>query len=123
MRLRNAPCWQTNCTTFRGCSSMRALNLRLTAMSLMTVDQLTRRRDDPRLRIVDTRWYLLRPGDGRAAYEAGHIPGAIHLDLDTDLSAVDGPGRHPLPAPAEFRSRMEAVGIGTDHSVVAYDDA
>ena len=91
-------------------------------MSLMSVDELARRLPDANVRVVDTRWYLLRPGDGRDAYRAGHIPGAIHLDPDSDLSAVSGPGRHPLPDPREFRAHLESVGIGTDDVVVAYDD-
>jgi thiosulfate/3-mercaptopyruvate sulfurtransferase len=77
----------------------------------------------PDLRIVDVRWVLGSPGAGQAAYAAGHIPGAIFLDLDTDLAASDGPGRHPLPSPAAFRDRLEAAGIGSDHAVVVYDDA
>ncbi len=88
----------------------------------MSADELAPRIDDSRLRIVDMRWYLLRPGDGRAAYDEGHIPGAIFLDLDTDLSAAEGPGRHPLPTPDEFRQKMESVGIGSDNDVVVYDD-
>jgi len=92
-------------------------------MSLMSVEELARRLGDPSLRIVDTRWYLLRPGDGRATYAAGHIPDAIHMDLDSDLTAATGPGRHPLPDPIEFRARMETSGIGDDDVVVAYDDA
>lgn len=92
-------------------------------MSLMPVAELARRLHEPNLRIVDTRWYLLRPGDGRAAYETGHIPGAVFLDLDDDLSAAEGPGRHPLPDAAAFTSRMESVGIGNDSTVVVYDDA
>jgi thiosulfate/3-mercaptopyruvate sulfurtransferase len=91
-------------------------------VAIISVQQLAERLDDPRLRVVDTRWYLLRPGDGRAAYESGHIPGAIFVDLDSDLAAHDGPGRHPLPTPAEFRARMEAAGIATDSDVVVYDD-
>jgi thiosulfate/3-mercaptopyruvate sulfurtransferase len=91
-------------------------------MAVMSVEELAERMDDPRLRVVDVRWYLLRPGDGRAAYDSGHIPGAIFLDLDTDLAAHEGAGRHPLPTPGEFRTRMEAAGIGTDSEVVAYDD-
>ena len=78
--------------------------------------------DDPALRLVDCRWYLGRPGEGRAAYEAGHLPGAIHLDIDTDLTAPSGPGRHPLPEPAALRERLESAGIGDQHTVVAYDD-
>jgi thiosulfate/3-mercaptopyruvate sulfurtransferase len=75
------------------------------------------------LRVVDVRWVLGKPGAGRTAYEAGHIPAAIFLDLDTDLAAPQGPGRHPLPEPAAFRATMEAAGIGTNDEVVAYDDA
>jgi thiosulfate/3-mercaptopyruvate sulfurtransferase len=75
------------------------------------------------LRVVDVRWVLGSPGAGRTAYEAGHIPGATFLDLDTDLAATDGPGRHPLPTPAEFRDRLEAAGIDAGDEVVAYDDA
>jgi thiosulfate/3-mercaptopyruvate sulfurtransferase len=80
-------------------------------------------RSEPgRIRVVDVRWYLGRPGDGRAAYDAGHIPGAVFLDVDGDLTAAEGPGRHPLPSPIEFRARLEAAGIGSEHQVVAYDD-
>ncbi len=77
----------------------------------------------PDLRIVDVRWYLAKPGGGRAAYEAGHLPGAIFLDLDEDLAAPTGPGRHPLPDPRAFRERLQEVGIGSSDEVVAYDDA
>lgn len=42
--------------------------------------------------------------------------------MDSDLVAPDGPGRHPLPSPAEFRARLGAVGIGSEHEIVAYDD-
>ena len=92
-------------------------------MAVMSVDELGDRLGDPTLRIVDTRWYLLKPGAGRAAYDEGHIPGAIFLDLDVDLSASDGPGRHPLPTPAVFEAHMTAAGIGDDNTVVAYDDS
>ncbi len=63
------------------------------------------------------------PGGGRAAHAAGHLPGAIFLDIDNDLASPTGPGRHPLPTPAEFRDRLEAAGIGSEDMVVAYDDA
>jgi thiosulfate/3-mercaptopyruvate sulfurtransferase len=76
----------------------------------------------PDLRIVDVRWVLGAPGGGRARYETGHLPGAIFLDLDTDLAAPSGPGRHPLPDPSDFRDRLEAVGIASGDEVVAYDD-
>ncbi|MGZ6329354.1 MAG: sulfurtransferase, partial [Candidatus Limnocylindrales bacterium] len=96
-------------------------------MTLISVAELADALVDPaaaqRLRLVDVRWYLLRPGDGRRAYEAGHLPEAGFLDLDVDLSAREGPGRHPLPDPAEFAARLAALGIGDAHRVVAYDDA
>jgi thiosulfate/3-mercaptopyruvate sulfurtransferase len=77
------------------------------------------------LRIVDCRWVLGTPGGGVAAYAAGHLPGAIHLDLDDDLADARGfgaPGRHPLPTPVEFAADIGAAGIGDDDLVVAYDD-
>ena len=80
---------------------------------------------DPNVRIVDVRWYL----DGRSGLEAhgnGHIPGAVHLDIDKDLAAKPGVGgvggRHPLPSPASFADTIARVGIGPDTWVVAYDD-
>jgi thiosulfate/3-mercaptopyruvate sulfurtransferase len=93
-----------------------------TPMSLISVEELATRLDDPQLRVVDVRWYLNRPGQGRQAYESGHIPTAIFLDLDEDLSGEEGDGRHPLPHPLDFRRRLEAAGIGSEHFVVAYDD-
>jgi thiosulfate/3-mercaptopyruvate sulfurtransferase len=97
-------------------------------MVLISVDALGRRLavSDDELRVVDVRWYLKQPGKGHAAYDAGHIPGSIFLDLDDDLSDPHGlgaPGRHPLPRPADFRRRLEAAGIGSRHFVVAYDDS
>ncbi len=74
------------------------------------------------VRVVDVRWYLGRPGDGRRAYDVGHIPGAIFLDVDTDLVAPTGRGRHPLPSPADFADRLARAGIGDADLVVAYDD-
>src|SRR3954451_6509383 len=69
------------------------------------------------------RWYL-DDRDGRAAYDAGHIPGAVFVDLDADLAGPGSPaeGRHPLPAPEEFAAAMGRLGIGDDDTVVAYDD-
>jgi thiosulfate/3-mercaptopyruvate sulfurtransferase len=75
------------------------------------------------LRIVDVRWHLGQAkGAGRAAYEAGHIPGAIHVDIDDELTGRNGPGRHPLPDPGTFRQAIAGAGIGDGDTVVAYDD-
>jgi thiosulfate/3-mercaptopyruvate sulfurtransferase len=92
------------------------------SVSLISPEELASRIDDPDLRIVDVRWYLGKPGDGRVAYDAGHLPDAIHLDVDGDLAARSGPGRHPLPEPAEFAERLARAGIGDGDFVVAYDD-
>jgi thiosulfate/3-mercaptopyruvate sulfurtransferase len=91
-------------------------------VSLISPEDLATRIDDPDLRIVDVRWYLGQPGQGRLAYDHGHLPRATFLDLDDDLSASTGPGRHPLPDPAVFARRLGAAGIGTGDLVVAYDD-
>ena len=75
--------------------------------------------------VVDVRWYLGKPGAGRAAYLEGHLPNAIFLDLDDDLADPNGlgaPGRHPLPSPETFHARMGAAGIGDGDRVVGYDD-
>ncbi len=76
------------------------------------------------VRVVDVRWYL-DGRSGRAAYEAGHLPGAVWLDIDTDLSEPASPqaGRHPLPTPERFAAALGRVGIAAGTPVVAYDDA
>jgi thiosulfate/3-mercaptopyruvate sulfurtransferase len=89
----------------------------------VSIDWLNQHRDE--LVLVDIRWYLDgRPG--RPAYEAGHIPGAVFLELDEVLSAPhddDSQGRHPLPTPERFASGLSALGIGDEDPVIAYDDA
>ena len=77
--------------------------------------------DDPDIRIVDTRWFLGQPGAGRLRYEEDHLPGAVFLDLDEDLAASEGPGRHPLLTPDDFADLLGRHGIGNQHHVVVYD--
>ena len=74
--------------------------------------------------LADVRWYL----DGRSGhveFEAGHLAGAVFVDLDRSLAAPGSPqaGRHPLPDPEVFARGMAEAGIGDDSTVVAYDDA
>jgi len=75
------------------------------------------------VRVVDVRWYL-DGRSGQAAYQAGHLPGAVWLDIDTDLSAPASAatGRHPLPSPETFAAALARVGIADGQPVVAYDD-
>ncbi len=74
--------------------------------------------------LADVRWYL-DGRSGRAEFEAGHLPGAVFVDLDRVLAGPPGPavGRHPLPDPAVFARGMGEAGIGDGSTVVAYDDA
>ena len=70
---------------------------------------------------ADCRWALDDPAAGRRAYEDGHLPGAVFLDVERDLSAPSGAGgRHPLPGVAEFARAAGLAGIGPDTFVVAY---
>jgi thiosulfate/3-mercaptopyruvate sulfurtransferase len=89
---------------------------------LVSTEWLRRHLDDSFLRLADVRWYLGEPDRGRQAYQEAHIPGAVYVDLETDLSADVGPGRHPLPEWDAFATRMGELGIGDDSVVVAYDD-
>lgn len=77
----------------------------------------------PDVVVVDTRHDLMNPGIGREAYAAGHIPGAIYLSIDEDLSAPKSGsnGRHPLPTPEAFAATLGRHGIGNGHRVVVYD--
>jgi thiosulfate/3-mercaptopyruvate sulfurtransferase len=92
-------------------------------MALVSAAELAAVLDDPDLRIADVRWSLAAPAAGRAAYAEGHLPGAVFVDLDTVLTAPEGPGRHPLPSPAGFVAALGVLGIGREHRVVACDDA
>lgn len=76
-------------------------------------------------RIVDCRFDLMQPEKGRTEYLAGHIPGALHADLDQDLAGpvTKDSGRHPLPDTNVFRATLEKWGIGPQTQVVAYDYA
>jgi thiosulfate/3-mercaptopyruvate sulfurtransferase len=90
---------------------------------LITAEELRAAIDDARLRLADVRWVLGAPGQGRRMFDDGHIPGATFVDLEEDLSAREGPGRHPLPDPAVFTRRLGELGFGNDHAIVVYDDA
>ncbi len=93
--------------------------------AIISADSLAARLGDTDLRVVDTRFSLADPEAGRRAYSVGHVPGAVYLHLDEDLSgaASPGTGRHPLPAPEAFASCLGRAGIGSRHRVVVYDDA
>jgi thiosulfate/3-mercaptopyruvate sulfurtransferase len=74
-----------------------------------------------RYRFVDCRWALDDPGAGRRAYLEGHVPGAVFVDVERDLSDPPGrAGRHPLPSPERFVEAMSRAGVDGETFVVAY---
>ena len=91
--------------------------------TLVDVPALAARLGDARLRLLDARAVLTDPQAGAAAFAASHLPGAVHADLDRDLSdhGVQGQGRHPLPRADAFARRVGQWGIGPQHQVVVYD--
>ncbi len=73
--------------------------------------------------VLDVRWQLTEP-DGRDAYERGHIPGAIYVSLENELSdhSVEGRGRHPLPSGRAVEAAARRWGVRNGVPVVVYDD-
>ena len=91
---------------------------------LITPNELAERIDagaGPRL--LDVRWRLGGP-PGREEFRAGHLPGAVYVDLDEELAAPAGPGvgRHPLPDPAALEAAARSWGLHDGEPVVVYDD-
>lgn len=100
-------------------------------MSLITdqvvdIFNLAEHLDDPDWAIVDCRFDLMDAAAGEKAYLASHIPGAVYVHLDRDLSGPKSPtgagGRHPLPSPEHMIRIFGRLGIDAGTQVVAYDD-
>jgi thiosulfate/3-mercaptopyruvate sulfurtransferase len=73
--------------------------------------------------VADVRWTVNGP-PGKPEFQACHIPGAVWVDLETQLAGPPGVGgRHPLPAVAVFEQAMRDIGVSQDSLVVAYDAA
>lgn len=78
--------------------------------------------DVPGAVLLDVRWALGRT-DGHERYLAGHLPGAVYVDLDTELAAPpSAAGRHPLPSVGDLQSAARRWGISAGSRVVLYDD-
>jgi thiosulfate/3-mercaptopyruvate sulfurtransferase len=94
-----------------------------TAAELRAAIERGRYDDGGPVRVLDVRWRLDRP-DGRPDYLRGRIPGAVYVDLESQLAThgAPGDGRHPLPSEAEFRESVHAWGIDDGDTVVVYDD-
>jgi thiosulfate/3-mercaptopyruvate sulfurtransferase len=95
--------------------------------TLISAVDLARHVQDASWVVLDCRHDLANPDAGRAAYAAGHIPGAQFAHLDTDLSDKSaGPhgefrGRHPLPERNAFIETLRRWGVNHGSQVVAYD--
>lgn len=90
---------------------------------IVGVDWLADHIGHPELRVADVRWALAAP-PGLERYQSGHLPGAVFLDAEHELSSPgDGPGRHPVPSAEKLARVLGKAGIGDEHVVVAYDDA
>jgi thiosulfate/3-mercaptopyruvate sulfurtransferase len=91
---------------------------------LITAGELAQRLDagEP-LTILDVRWQLTEP-DGQAAYQRGHLPGAVYVSLEDELSdhSVSGRGRHPLPSGRSVEAAARRWGVRNGVPVVVYDD-
>ena len=89
--------------------------------TLVSTDWLARHLKDPDLRILDASWHLPASArNGRAEYDAGHIPGARFFDID-EIADHRSALPHMAPPPEKFISRMRAMGVGDGHQVVVYD--
>jgi len=88
---------------------------------LVSVEELAAH---PEWRVFDCRHDLRNTEYGRQAYARGHIPGALFLHLDEDLSGAPNGrnGRHPLPEADAFARRMSDCGVDAATQVVAYDN-
>jgi len=92
------------------------------------------------LMVFDCSFDLMKPESGAQQYAASHIPGALHADLDTALSAKHGKpgahgevvvaqedgvpasgGRHPLPSRERFAAWLSGIGFSNDMQAVVYD--
>ena len=87
---------------------------------LVSTTWLAAHLDDPRIRVVDARWGP--DGAGRLAYEAGHLPGAVHVDWERDLAAGGPDNRYRMAAPEVIAERLGRLDIGDGRRVVAYAD-
>lgn len=90
---------------------------------LVSTDWLASELGKPDLRIIDATLVLPEhKRDPKAEFEAGHIPGAVFLDLE-EVADAASPYPTMLPSPEKFASRMQALGIGDGSRVVIYDNS
>ncbi len=94
--------------------------------TLISIDDFSDIKLNPDTIIFDCRFYLNDPSKGRKEYLQSHIPGAVYLDVNHDLSSpvIKGvTGRHPLPHPEILTSTLKASGMNNESQVIVYDQS
>jgi thiosulfate/3-mercaptopyruvate sulfurtransferase len=94
--------------------------------TLLSTQDLANHLADPNWVVFDCRFYLADPQKGKSEYLQTHIPGAVYINLNEDLSGTIIPGktgRHPLPSVETIVEKFSRLGIGPGIQVVAYDSA
>jgi thiosulfate/3-mercaptopyruvate sulfurtransferase len=90
--------------------------------SIVDRDWVAAHLDDPSVVILDGSYHLAATGrDAKAEYAAGHIPGAIHFDIDTVCDPGPTPSPHMFPRAEDFAAAVGAMGISNDTRVIVYD--
>jgi thiosulfate/3-mercaptopyruvate sulfurtransferase len=101
------------------------LNMKMNFTTIVSAGELVQHLDEAGWVIIDSRFRLANPNQGRIDYETAHIPGAVYTHLDEDLSGVivrGVTGRHPLPQVENITKVFSKLGIDSSVQVVAYDD-
>lgn len=95
-------------------------------MNLLSISQLASELGNNNLRIIDARFSLADSNSGLNAYELSHIPTALFVDLNKDMSVDKNDllqGRHPLPSAEQLSVLLSRLGITPDTHIVVYDQA
>jgi len=97
----------------------------MTYKTIINADNLIEIIDSDNLVIFDARCDIKDSSYGIDAYNDGHIPNSIFIDIDNDMSSTKGPstGRHPLPDPDELAEKLSQWGVDNSQQIVIYDDA
>jgi thiosulfate/3-mercaptopyruvate sulfurtransferase len=91
--------------------------------TVIDVQSLQARLQDPTLVVVDARFNLMNVDEGREAYLEAHVPGAQYAHLDDDLSGppLTDAGRHPMPSAEAMKALFSRLGVASGDQVVVYD--
>lgn len=95
-----------------------------TMSNLVSMAYVNEQLSEGTLVLMDCRFILGQPDAGREAFEAGHLPGAVYMDLEKDLSGPlsEHGGRHPLPDFGTLTLKLRESGVDGNMHVVVYDD-